>query len=252
MTYPPQQPGPYGQDPYGQQPNYGQSPWGQQPDPYGQSPWGDQQGFPMGPPPPKKKGGLMAALIIVAILVIGGGGAGLYFLLKNDETDPGGGGSSKEDGPRAAADAFTEEMQKLVNSALQDIDLSPLKPYVCGDDYTRLDEELTEAKEELEDIPSATDGPPTEQIKVSVQDFKETDDGATFNFHRETEGGDGDEQELKVVEEGESWVVCGLYAEDGQEQTAPPSTGGGGGTVVRSRTRSPRRSQHARTAFRPT
>lgn len=230
MTYPPQQPGPYGQDPYGQQPDpYGQSPWGQQPDPYGQSPWGQQPAYQMGPPPPpKKKGGLMAALIIVAILVVGGGGAGLYFLLKNDENTPGGGGSSKEEGPRAAADAFTEEMQTLVNGALKDIDLAPLKPYVCGDDFTKLDEELTEAKEDLEDIPSATDGPPSESVKLSVRDFKETDDGATFNFHRETDGGSGDDQELKVVDERDNWVVCGLYEDDGQEQTAPPSTGGGG------------------------
>lgn len=222
MTYPPQQPGPYGQ-----QPNYGQSPWGQQPDPYGQSPWGDQQGFPMGPPPPKKKGGLMAALIIVAILVIGGGGAGLYFLLKNDETDPGGGGSSKEDGPRAAADAFTEELQTVANSQVQDIDVEPLKPYVCADDYAQFSEDVEDFKETA----ATAANPPTPQsAKYSVANFKETDDGATFDLHRESEGsGSEQDEELKVVEEGDSWVVCGLYAEDGQEQTSPPSTGGGGG-----------------------
>lgn len=223
MTYPPQQPGPYGQDPYGQQPGpYGQSPWGQQPDPYGQSPWGDQQGFPIGPPPPKKKGGLMAALIIVAILVVGGGGTGLYFLLSKDEKDPGGGGTSQEDGPRAAADAFTEELQTLANSPVQDIDAEPLKPYVCADDYTQLDEDLENVKEAAA---TASNPPTPESVKLSVANFKETDDGATFDLHRESDGSE-DDQPLTVVEEGDNWVVCGLYEED--EPASPPSTGGGG------------------------
>lgn len=228
MTYPPQQPGQWGQqpDPYGQQP--GQNPWGQQPDPYGQSPWGQQPAYQMGPPPPpKKKGGLMAALIIVAILVVGGGGTGLYFLLNKDEQDPGGGGTSTEDGPRAAADAFTEEIQTIFNTAdVADVDLEPLKPYLCGDDYQELDESLTEAQEEQAEESSASSPPSRAKVTMSVEDFKETDDGATFNLHREAEGSEHD-QKLNVVEEGDNWVVCGLYEED--EPTSPPSTGGGGG-----------------------
>lgn len=232
VTYPPQQPGQWGQqpDPYGQQP--GQSPWGQQPDPYGgqsgQSPWG-QQPYQMGPPPPKKKGGLMAALIIVAILVVGGGGTGLYFLLNNEDKDPagGGGGSSKEDGPRAAADAFTEELQKLANVRPRDLDAEPLKPYVCAEDFKRFDEDLEDVREYAS---TASNEPTNESVKLSVANFKETDDGATFDLHRESENSEGD-QKLKVVEEGDNWVVCGLYEEDEDQPTSPPSTGGGGGNT---------------------
>lgn len=228
MTYPPQQPGPWGQqpDPYGQQP--GQSPWGQQPDPYGQSPWG-QQPYQMGPPP-KKKGGLMAALIIVAVLVVGGGGAGLYFLLSKDEKDPAGGGTSTEAGPRAAADAFTEELQKLVNvTSAADLDVSPLEPHLCGDDYSKLEEELAEAKESEADSTSASNPGPSQKVTLSVEDFKETDDGATFNLRREV-GENHHDQELKVVDEDDKWVVCGLYAEAEDEPATPPSSGSDGGS----------------------
>lgn len=215
MTYPPQQPGPYGQDPYGQQP-----------DPYGQSPWSQQPAYQMGPPPPpKKKGGLMAALIIVAILVVGGGGTGLYFLLSKDEKDPAGGGSSKEAGPRAAADAFTEELQNLVNGQVQDLDAEPLKPYLCGDDFEQLDEDLKDVKE---DAATASNPPTSESVKLSVANFKETDDGATFDLRSES-GGSEHDQGLEVVEEGDNWVVCGLFAED--EPPSPPSTGGGGNST---------------------
>lgn len=97
MTYPPQQPGPYGSGPYGQ-PAGG---YGQQPDGYGQQPnqpgYGQQQpgystppgGFGQpgyggppgfgGPPPKKTRTGLIIGLV-VALVVILGGGAGAYFV----------------------------------------------------------------------------------------------------------------------------------------------------------------------------
>jgi hypothetical protein len=181
----------------------------------------------MGPPPPKKKGGLMAALIIVAILVVGGGGTGLYFLLSKDDKDPAGGGSSKEAGPRAAADAFTEELQKLANLRPRDLDAEPLKPYVCSADFKRFDEDLEDVREYAS---TASNEPAAESVKLSVADFKETDDGATFNLHRESAEDEGD-QKLKVVDEGDKWVVCGLYEEDEDQPSSPPSSGGGGGNT---------------------
>lgn len=106
MTYPPQQPDPYGQQPhsggfpaqgggYGQQPQggYGQQPqggYGQQPggygqppggygapDPYGQQPpYGGGPGGPGGgygePEPPKSNTGKIAAIIAAVVLLIGG------------------------------------------------------------------------------------------------------------------------------------------------------------------------------------
>ncbi|GAB3483344.1 hypothetical protein [Amycolatopsis cihanbeyliensis] len=134
MTYPPQQPGPYGRpDPYGQQgpygqppqpaprpqpggghpyPPQGQPPYGQpyptqqfgQPDPYGQQqpgydPYGQQPGgYPGGPggPPPKKKTGLIAGLAIAGVLVIGGAAALIIWLTGKDD------GTSDADDPAAA------------------------------------------------------------------------------------------------------------------------------------------------------
>ncbi len=66
MTYPPQQPGGYGQDPYGQQGGYPQSgpqpqqgypgggQYGQQPGQYGQDPYGQQGGYPQSGPQPQQ------------------------------------------------------------------------------------------------------------------------------------------------------------------------------------------------------
>lgn len=107
MTYPPQQPGqpgPYGQDPYGQQQQpgqYGQQPgqygqYGQQPGQYGQQQPGQtaqfgqygqqpgQPGFPGGEPP-KSKTGMIVAIVVIAVLVLGGAGVGIYLLTKEDD-----------------------------------------------------------------------------------------------------------------------------------------------------------------------
>lgn len=119
MTYPPQQPGPYGQDPYGQQPQqppqsppYGQPspPYGQQPSPppyggqpsppYGQPPqpqqppqFGGQTSYQglgsyggQPPEPPKKRNtGMIVAIVLIVLLVVGGGGVALFVLNKDDD-----------------------------------------------------------------------------------------------------------------------------------------------------------------------
>ncbi len=101
MTYPPQQPGPYGQQPqqpggYGNQPQpggYGQQQpggYGQQPDPFAQQPaYQGFGGYPGGgepPKPPKQSNtGKIVAIIVIAVLVLGGAGVGVYFLTKGDD-----------------------------------------------------------------------------------------------------------------------------------------------------------------------
>jgi hypothetical protein len=75
VTYPPQPPGPYGQDPYGQQPPGGQA--GQ----FGPGPYGQQPGVPGGEPP-KSKTGLIIAVVVVAVLVLGVAG---YLLTDGDD-----------------------------------------------------------------------------------------------------------------------------------------------------------------------
>lgn len=132
MTTPPQQPGPYGQNPYGQQPDpygqpqpgyqqqpaYGQQPgydpnqpYGQQPgydpnQPYGQQPGYDQTqqyGYGQQPPygqpgyggePPKNNTGKIVAIVAIALLVLVGAGLGVYFLTKDSKPTAGGGDTS--------------------------------------------------------------------------------------------------------------------------------------------------------------
>jgi hypothetical protein len=82
MTHPPQQPGPYGQDPYGRQPGqFGQP--GPQPPGYGGHPGG-----PGAPPPRRRSPWVIVAVAVGALLVLAGAGTGIYFLTK-DEGQPG-------------------------------------------------------------------------------------------------------------------------------------------------------------------
>jgi hypothetical protein len=175
MTYPPQQPGPYGQqDPYGQQNPYGQQPqqYGQQPQFGGQQQWGQQPGFPAAPPP-KKKTGLIVTLVLVVLLVAGGGFAAWWFLIKDDNGGSGGGGG---DDPRATADAYVKELAAAVSSAPKDASLDKVKPLMCADDYKELNDELQDAKKEDDaaEKPDAT--------TFTVTNFKEEGEGASFDM----------------------------------------------------------------------
>ena len=80
MTYPPQQPGPYGQDPYGQQQPPQTPPYG------GQSSYQGLGSYGPPPPPPKKKNtGMIVAIVLIVLLVLGGGGVAVWVLTKNDD-----------------------------------------------------------------------------------------------------------------------------------------------------------------------
>jgi hypothetical protein len=244
MTYPPQQPGPYGpQDPYGQQQPYGQQPqpYGQQQygqPQYGQQPqWGDQwsqqPGYPVGPPP-KKKTGLITTLVIVAVLVIGGGGVAAFLLLKDDN-----GPAASADNPRAAADAFTKELGTQLSKNVEDVDLSGLKPLTCSSDFTELNDELKDAKD---DATSATKKPEARKVTFAISDFKETSDGATFKMTPKEDGNSPDPLDMTVQKEGGNFVVCGLYGQqddespgggtsEGGDEGGDEGGGGGGGSI---------------------
>ncbi|GAA2983511.1 hypothetical protein [Actinokineospora diospyrosa] len=107
MTYPPQQPGPYGQQP--QQPGgYGNQP--PQPGPYGpptsqfpqQGGYQGLGGFPGGggQPPKPSNTGKIVAIVIIAVLVLGGAGVGVYFLTKDGKSGAGGGGATSTSAPK--------------------------------------------------------------------------------------------------------------------------------------------------------
>jgi len=248
MTYPPQQPpGPYGpQDPYGQQqPPYGQQPYGPPQGQYGPgapqgqygpgTPWaGQQPGYPVGPPPPKKKTGLITSLIIVAILVVGGGGVGAYFLLKNDDKNNSGDGGGGGDTPRSAADSYASALGTALSTRLENVDLKPLKPLTCADDFTELTDSLDDARK----YESATQTPKPDKATFGVTDFKETGDGATFKLTQKVGTKENDPRDMDVLKEQGAWKVCGLFEDqDGggsggeTSRGSGPSSGGDGGAI---------------------
>jgi hypothetical protein len=219
MTYPPQPPGPYGQQP--PQGPYNQGPYNQGPYPYQQpnTPWaqGPQGGFPVGPPPKKPRTGLITSLIIVAILVVGGGGVGAYFLLSNDKKDGGGGsGGNKDDGARAAAQTYVRELENALNTKLEDIDLAPLKSVTCGDDFAKMESELGDAQNSAESS-SATPG--NEKVRIRMKDYQATSDGGTFTMTMTQAGNQSNKEsrDMTVAKEDGGWKVCGIYAGQGGE-----------------------------------
>ncbi|PPK71023.1 hypothetical protein V5P93_002881 [Actinokineospora auranticolor] len=151
MTQPPNQPGPYGQDPYGQQPNpYGQQqpyqqpdPYQQQPDPYGQQQQQPYQGYgqqpqqpygqdPYGQPqpyyqggfggpggePPQRNVGKIVAIVAIVVLVLGGASVGIYFMTRDSgstSANPGGGaggGESSSEEPTTTTKKSTRTTKK--------------------------------------------------------------------------------------------------------------------------------------------
>ena len=203
MTYPPQQPGPYGQ----------QGPWGQpqgQP-PYHQPPsqtppWlaNGPEGFPSFEPEPKKsKAGPITTLVIVGLLVLGGGGFGLWMLLSKEE-DPAAGGGDGDSDARAAAEKYVQELEKTVNTDIQDIDLSPLEPLTCADDFTRMEREIGDAQ-------AAGQTTQPESIEVAMEDFQSTEDSGSFTLTQTVDGEPGEDRDMTLAKEDGAWKVCGLY-----------------------------------------
>lgn len=211
MTYPPQQPGPYGpQDPYGQQ-----NPYGQQPQQYGGAPqygapqWG-QPGYPAGPPPKKSRTGLIVTLVIVAVLVVGGGGVAAFLLLKDDGGAGGGGG---DDSPRAAADSYVKELGAAVSKSPADANLDKVKPVMCASDFDELNGELQDAKKEDD----ANEQP--DKTTFTVSNFKEEGEGAKFDMTQKRGDDERDPLKMDVLEEDGNLVVCGLYKRDSPSES---------------------------------
>lgn len=148
MSYP-GQPDPYGQNPYGQQPN----PYGQQPNPYGQQqPYGQQpyngeqyggQGYygqpqfgPPGPPPPPKRNvgmvvGLIAAVVVLAVFGVTAFAWPGFLVSKDDNTTSGTGGSTScaKPGGSASADDVAEAMVACMKAK----DKAGVATFVCSD-----------------------------------------------------------------------------------------------------------------------
>lgn len=224
MTYPPQQPGPYGQqNPWGQPPPQGPGPFPQQP-PSPTPPWltNDPGGFPSFEPDPKKpRGGLIAVVVIVALLVLGGGGFGLWMLLSKDDSTSnggGGGGGGGEGGAdaRAVAEQYVEELEATVNTEIEDIELSSMEPLTCADDFQRMEQEIGDAQANGDSAPTRPGS-----IEIGMKDFQSTEDKGSFLLTQKVDGKEGPDQEMTMAKEDGDWKVCGLY--DGSSAPADPS-----------------------------
>ncbi|MGQ0839030.1 hypothetical protein [Actinokineospora sp.] len=226
MTYPPQQPGPYGQDPYGQQ----QPGYGQQPDPFAQQP--AYQGFggypgPGGPPQPPKRDntGKIVAIVLIALLVLGGAGVGVYFLTKGDDkpTTAAPGGSTKntpsgsetqspddtstkstteppanDDGPQQVVEAYVDAYETKSFSSVTTAACDAYKKKY-GTDTSDLEGKLAE----FDIIATAKGSPEVKGSTATAQiDLKLSKDGQSKDASIK----------IKIVKESGAWKFCGEEA----------------------------------------
>lgn len=219
MTYPPQQPGPYGQQPP-------QGPYGQQPDPYGnQPPYQGFGGYPGGGEPPRPNNtGKIVAIIAIAVLVLGGAATGVYFLTKGD--DKGGTSAPGTSAPQAetsegkpketkssketttsakpSAAGGPEEVVDAYIDAYENKDFSRVVEQACdaykkkyGTDTSELESQLAkfEVKGEAKGAPEVKGSTATAEIDLELTEAGKAPKPAHIR--------------IKVVKEDGGWRFCG-------------------------------------------
>ncbi|MGH3758876.1 hypothetical protein [Actinophytocola sp.] len=211
MTYPPQQPGPYGQDPYGQQPPPQTPPYGGQSSYQGLGSYGP----PPPPPPPKKRNtGMIIAIVLIVLLVLGGGGVAIYVLTKEDKTTtadsdqtsdqtsaPTSGDKPPDDqngatnSPDDVRDAY---MQAYENKSFRDVVDSACAAYKSqyGTDTSSLEQTLApyEITATASGEPKVNGNTATADIDLELSQAGTTERPTIF---------------IKIVEEDGEWRFCG-------------------------------------------
>jgi hypothetical protein len=217
MTYPPQQPGPYGQDPYGQQPPPMTPPYGGQSSYQGLGSYGT----PPPPPPKKRNTGMIIAIVLIVLLVVGGGGVAIWVLTKGDDSNTASGDPSTTAGPtpdntettESPTETTTEETSTATNTpddvrqaymtAYENKDFTSVVASSCaaykskyGTDTSSLEKTLSQY-----DIKATADGEP-----------KVNGNTATADIKLELSAGGTTEKPtifIKIVEEDGEWRFCG-------------------------------------------
>lgn len=227
MTYPPQQPGPYGQQPdnsggYG----YQQQPGGYgQPDPYTQqTQYQGLGGFPGGPPPPPKSStGKIVAVVVIALLVLGGAGVGVYFLTKDS-----GNTTAGPEQTSSAAPPETETSQRTTTSRRTTSSAPDTAgPQEVVDAYVRAYEtkQFSSVTTQACDAYKKKYGTDTTELEGKLADFditakasgepKVTGSSATaeidLTLTKGTESKDASIR-IKIVKESGDWKFCGEEA----------------------------------------
>lgn len=220
MTYPPQQPGPYGQQPP-------QGPYGQQPDPFGNQPaYQGFGGYPGGGEPPRPNNtGKIVAIVAIAVLVLGGAATGVYFLTKGDDkgtTSAPGTSAPQETSESKAKDSTAtkpakptttskasaaggpEEVVDAYIDAYEKKDFSRVVEQACdaykkkyGTDTSELESQLSkfEVKGEAKGAPEVKGSTATAEIDLELTEAGKAPKPAHIR--------------IKVVKEDGGWRFCG-------------------------------------------
>ena len=242
MSYPPQQPGPYGQQPEWNQPDWNQQQpqydqWNQQPG--GQDQWGQQPPPPggYGGPPQQSKGGggRVAVIIIVVVLVLAGGGVGLYLWLNKDKDDTADPGAVDRTNPKSVATAFAKVYSEQWNSVWAG-DVTQLQPLTCAEYYTKLDELSQKAAKQRGKTSKSLTRDADDQVDISAGEPKIEGDKGTVELTNNKESAstssrsqaNGSEKTVTVemVKKDGNWSICPKDATTGStsgDDTATPN-----------------------------
>lgn len=222
MTYPPQQPGPYGQDPYGQQPPPQTPPYGGQQPPQ-TPPFGGQPSYqglgsygPPPPPPPKKRNtGMIVAIVLIVLLVVGGGGVAIFVLTKGDDKNNAADGgpsdtpatgdepTKSEEPTEGGSPNSPEDVRDAYMAAYESKSFTAVVSEACAAYKSKYGTDTSELETTLEpyEITAAADGEPdvngntaTANIKLTLSQAGTTEEPTIF---------------IKIVEENGQWRFCG-------------------------------------------
>jgi hypothetical protein len=233
MTYPPQQPGSYGQ----------QNPYGQPSDPYGQPQggygqphgFGQQQaghpaapGGPIQPPGGRKSNtGLTIGLVVVVVLLLTGGVAAFVFLGKKDSggTNSAGGATtandtagrtiSSKDAAKKAAEGYAAAVTKVRSSYGYDGTPDDFAPYTCDAEMTAFRADFKKFQETSANKPR----PSVKDTTVIVQNVSVSGNRGKASFTATNANRSAGTWPL-LLENGK-WTVCNTPEERGRLTISP-------------------------------
>lgn len=209
MTYPPQQPGQYGQSSYQGLGSYSGG---------------------SGEPPKKKNTGMIVAIVLIVVMVLGGGGVAVYFLTKDDDKGSNSASSDDKTGQKSSEDEPSDD--KSTDDASNDDDNNDNDD--SGDANNSPDDVRTaymdayESKDFVDVVNSSCAaykskfGTDTTELETTLEDYdiNATADGepevngntATAKIDLELASAGTTERPkilIKIVEEDGEWRFCG-------------------------------------------
>jgi hypothetical protein len=181
MTYPPQQPGPYG--PPGQVDPYG---------PFGQQMPGGYVGPPGYGQSPKKRTGLVVGIVIAVVVLVGAGIGGYYLFFRKAGAD------NANATPQQVVSGFAQSYTSLAHTLSTD-DLARVKTYLCAKDQ--------DAVQAIFDHEKSTNGKDT-SFSMRADSVTTTGDSGTFMLTISEAGTTSPPHKGTLVRQNAQWLVC--------------------------------------------